>query len=282
MTEANSGNDNRAYPTQAADEQPDLPVAGIGASAGGIKALQEFFAPLPEKTGLAFVVIVHLAPEHRSELPHILATRTSMPVVQVGDPVPLEADYLYVTPPDRRLEIGDNKIAARAFETPRGQRAPIDLFFRSLAEQRGDGFAVIMTGAGSDGTMGLKAVKDRSLRMFARRTGHDFSRYKRSTIQRRITWRAQVNKMENFADYFTFLRENVEEVQAIFADPLISVTTFFRDLKAFDALAGEVVPKLFEGRGADDPIRVWVPGCATNERGRLLDRHPAPRGSEHL
>lgn len=85
--------------------------------------------------------------------------------------------------------------------------------------------------------------------MFARRTGHDFSRYRRSTIQRRITWRAQVNKMENFADYFTFLRENVEEVQAIFADPLISVTTFFRDLKAFDALAGEVVPKLFEGRG---------------------------------
>lgn len=307
----------------------DPPVAGIGASAGGIKALQSFFAALPERTGIAYVVIVHLAPEHNSELPQILATRTSMPVVQVGDAMPLQADHVYVTPPDRRLEIGDHHIAARPFEQPRGQRAPIDLFFRSLAEQRGDGFAIVLTGAGSDGTVGLKAIKEaggiilvqdpgeaeygsmprsaiatgladfvlpiadmgrtllelsRSKRQTAHspqpdaqvhvqqilghvraRTGHDFSHYKKSTIMRRIARRAHVNKKEGLQDYCTFLKENVEEVQALFADLLISVTTFFRDPKAFEVLAEKVVPQLFASRTLDDAIRVWVPGCATGE-----------------
>lgn len=135
-------------------------IVGIGASAGGIQALQTLFESLPETTGVAFVVIVHLAPEHHSELPRILAARTRMPVSQVNEAVPLEADHVYVTPPDRQLEIADNHIAAVEFEHPRARRAPIDLFFRSLAEQHGDGFAIILSGAGSDGSVGLKFVKE--------------------------------------------------------------------------------------------------------------------------
>jgi two-component system, chemotaxis family, CheB/CheR fusion protein len=305
------------------------PIVGIGASAGGVQALQAFFEALPEHTGAAFVVIVHLAPESHSELPGILAARTRMQVTQVHKPASLEPDHVYVIPPDRHLRISDNEISAHGFDNPRGQRAPIDLFFRSLSEQRGDGFAIVLTGAGSDGAVGIKAVKEaggiilvqdpneaeyasmprsaiatgladfvlplreiatcvvelmrnrelalgqlrgadeeyvrRILAYVCARTGHDFSQYKKSTVLRRIARRTQVTRREQLADYFAFLRDNVEEVQALFGDLLISVTTFFRDPKAFEALAKHAIPPLFEGKEPSDSLRVWVPGCATGE-----------------
>src|SRR5262245_1936449 len=135
-------------------------VVGIGASAGGVRALQQLFDALPDKTGAAFVVVVHLDPDTRSEMQKILAARTPMPVIQVGNPVSLQADHVYVIPPDRRLHITNDEIATAEFDEPRGKRAPIDLFFRSLAEQHGDGCAVILTGAGSDGAVGVRAVKE--------------------------------------------------------------------------------------------------------------------------
>jgi two-component system CheB/CheR fusion protein len=131
-------------------------MVAIGASAGGIKALQEFFGALLEDTGAAFVVVVHLDPQHRSELPRIISARTRMPVVQVETREKLKADHLYVIPPDRRLQIIDHEISALEFDEPRGKRAPIDLFFRSVAERLGDGFAIILSGAGSDGTIGVR------------------------------------------------------------------------------------------------------------------------------
>jgi two-component system CheB/CheR fusion protein len=105
------------------------------------------------------VVVVHLAPEFRSELSNVLAMRTTMPVVQVRGSEPLEANRVYVIPPDRRLDVSDDLVSAAEFDEPRGQRAPIDLFFRSLAEH-GDGFAVVLSGAGSDGAIGVKTVKE--------------------------------------------------------------------------------------------------------------------------
>src|SRR5215471_21304814 len=150
---------------RATDVKPQLGplapvVVGIGASAGGVHALQNLFGALPETTGAAFVVVVHLDPDLRSEMPNILSARTRMPVSQVGEPVPLQADHVYVIPPDRRLHITNDEIATAEFDEPRGKRAPIDLFFRSLAEQTGDGCAVILTGAGSDGVVGVRAVKE--------------------------------------------------------------------------------------------------------------------------
>src|SRR5262245_31842326 len=123
----------------ASRPSPRLPIAGIGASAGGVSALQAFFEALPDQVGVAFVVVVHLDPDSSSELPAILAARTRMPVIQVEASAPLEADCVYVIPPNRRLKITDDEVAADTFEEPRGQRAPIDLFLRSLAEQHGDG-----------------------------------------------------------------------------------------------------------------------------------------------
>ena len=135
-------------------------VVGIGASAGGVRTLQTFFESLPDDPGAAFVVVVHLDPQSHSELSNILGAKTKMPVVQVGETQELQANHVYVIAPGRRLRITDRDISSAEFAEPRGQRAPIDLFFRSLAEQYGDGFAVVLTGAGSDGAVGVREVKE--------------------------------------------------------------------------------------------------------------------------
>lgn len=309
---------------------PAFPVAGIGASAGGIRALQTFFDALPDRVGAALVVIVHLDPEHSSDLDRIIAAKTAMPVTKVEHEVQLAPDHVYVIPPNRQLFIAGTAISAQEFTEPRGQRAPIDQFFRSLADQHGDGFAIILTGAGSDGTLGVKAVKEGGglilvqdpneaefpsmprnaiasghadfvlplselaqqfvelvrakqqmrvetladdeentlRRIFGHlraRTGHDFSRYKRATVLRRLGRRMMVAKVERLPDYLAYIRDNVEELQALFADLLISVTNFFRDPLAFGALAREVIPGIFEADEHKDTVRVWVPGCATGE-----------------
>ena len=143
-------------------QDSDPPIVGIGASAGGVVALQSFFEALPDEPDAAFVVVVHLAPEFRSQLASILATRTLMPVVQIEQTMRLEKNHVYVIAPDSRLMIADHTISALPFDEPRSQRAPIDLFFRSLAEQHTDGFAyaVILTGAGADGAIGVRAIKE--------------------------------------------------------------------------------------------------------------------------
>ncbi len=311
-----------------------LIVAGIGASAGGVEALQAFFETVPPDLGIAYVVVTHLAPEHRSHLPEILAARTAMAVAQVNGTIALEPDHVYLIPPDRHLVVAGSEISARPFEEPRGHRTPIDSFFRSYAATHGDGFGILLSGGGSDGTLGLKAVKEagglvlvqdpteaeyesmprsaiatgladlvlpvrelaarmpdlvRSKRWLSppdrldgdeaalgevmaflrERTGHDFSQYKRTTVLRRLGRRMQVHRIREITDYLAYLRQNVEEAQALFQDLLISVTTFFRDAAAFEALAEKVIPRLFEERG-DEPIRVWVPGCATGEEAYSL------------
>jgi two-component system CheB/CheR fusion protein len=312
----------------AARDNSEPTIVAVGASAGGVSALQSFFAALPEQPGAAFVVVVHLDPQHRSELPSILATKTRMPVVQVTARERLEVDHVYVIPPNRRLQMVDHEISAFSFDEPRGHRAPIDLFFRSLAEQLGEGFAVILSGAGSDGALGARAVKesggiilvqdpdeaeyasmprsaiatgaadfvmpvrelakqlfdlihgkssvaaadsfeeDQLRSIFASlqtRTGHDFTKYKRSTVLRRIARRMQVTRSADLKDYYKALRDSAEEAQALLRDLLISVTTFFRDGEAFEVLAKQVLPELFKGRTPKDTIRVWVTGCATGE-----------------
>lgn len=148
-------------PDLASGADEDLtPVCAIGTSAGGIKALQSFFSGIDEDLDIAYVVIVHLAPDYRSQLAEILGAATSMPVNQVEDSPELKPNHVYVIPPDRELVIEGNQIKARPFQEPRGHRAPIDMFFRSVASARGDGFAVVLTGAGADGAGGVRRVKE--------------------------------------------------------------------------------------------------------------------------
>ena len=278
-----------------------VPVCAIGASAGGVTSLQGLFRQLPTNLGLAYVVIIHLSPDQPSALSEILSTCTRMPVLKVDDGPTLKPDHIYVIPPDRELVIDGDNVTARAFSEPRWQRAPIDLFFRSVAAARGDGIAVVLSGAGADGAAGVRAVKEaggvimvqepaeadfpsmpqnaiasgvadfvaplarmaellaevahskeavRSLDMdgsandlrrivaFLRaRTGHDFSGYKRATVMRRVVRRMQVCRTDTLAGYADYLLTTPEESKELLSDLLISVTAFFRDTRAYDALA---------------------------------------------
>lgn len=144
----------------ALHELPETPICAIGASAGGIKALQDFFSALDEDLGLASVVIVHLAPDYPSHLSEILSRCTSMEVNQVSDGPKLKPNCVYVIAPDCELVIEGNEIRSRPFAEPRGRRTPIDSFFRSIAAARGDGFAVVLTGSGADGAVGVRDVKE--------------------------------------------------------------------------------------------------------------------------
>jgi two-component system CheB/CheR fusion protein len=316
---------------------PRVTTVGIGASAGGIEALREFFGALRSDLGLAYVVVVHLAPDHRSELVPILARCTRMSVVEVHETgVELKPNCVYVIAPDRKLEITDTTIGSTPFDQ-RTRRAPIDMFFRSLAQSHGDGFAIVLSGGGSDGAIGAKAVKEagglvlvqdprealhdsmpraaiagdiadlvlpvteiagrlgelaqqkeklaslmsgapeahfdeddettlkRIFDLVRARTGHDFTHYKRGTILRRLARRMQLSHRVGLDHYLALLRENAEETQALFDDLLISVTTFFRDPTAWEALRTLVIGPLVEHAEPNQPLRAWVPGCATGE-----------------
>lgn len=327
MSEANPGKEG---------QEKSVPICAIGASAGGVAALQRLFGELPTDLGLAYVVILHLAPDHPSALGEVLRNCTEMPVTQVSDEHELRPDCIYVIPPDRELVIEGDRIAAKPFAEPHGQRAPIDIFFRSAAKCRGDGIAIVLSGAGSDGAIGVRAVKEsggvvmaqdpadaafpsmpnsaietgvvdfvapisrlvehvsqvatskeavRSLDMdqaandlrrivaFLRaRTGHDFSGYKRATIMRRVTRRMQIKHCETFEDYAAYLKAEPEEANELLSDLLITVTHFFRDPAAFDALQKRAIRPLFDDLDLDneDNIRAWVVGCATGEEAYTL------------
>ncbi|HJQ13870.1 MAG TPA: chemotaxis protein CheB [Anaerolineales bacterium] len=138
----------------------EITIVGIGASAGGLKALQQFFEALPGNTGMAYVVITHLHPEHESFLAELLQRYTHMPVQQVTGLVPAERDHVYVIPPNRELVMQDSHIDITEFKEPRGQRAPIDYFFRSLARGHPNSVGIILSGGGTDGAVGVKAIKE--------------------------------------------------------------------------------------------------------------------------
>jgi len=137
-----------------------LTIVGIGASAGGLKALQTFFSALPSDTGLAFVVITHLHPEHESHMAELLQTHTQMPAMQVNKKVKVEPNHVYVIPPNRSILMADSYLDTREFKEPHGQRTPIDHFFRSLAKAHSEAVAVILSGGGTDGSVGVKDVKE--------------------------------------------------------------------------------------------------------------------------
>ena len=138
-----------------------LPVVGIGASAGGLEALREMLAPARGPTGMAFVIVQHLDPNHESMLAQLLDRQTSLEVLQCEGGEQIEADKVYIIPPGHGLAIRGGRLELTDFAQPRGLRRPIDDFFLSLAaDQQGNAACVILSGTGADGTIGLRAVKE--------------------------------------------------------------------------------------------------------------------------
>ncbi|MFC1949474.1 chemotaxis protein CheB [Chloroflexota bacterium] len=139
---------------------PDFPIVGIGSSAGGLEALQELFINMPSDTGMGFVVVSHLDPSHVSILPELLQKCTAMSVYLAKDGMAVKPNNIYVIPPNKRMGILHGKLILLELVEPHGLRLPIDFFLRALAQDIGRAaICVILSGSGTDGTMGLKAIK---------------------------------------------------------------------------------------------------------------------------
>ena len=355
-----------------------FPIVGVGASAGGLEAFSRLLGHLPLDTGMGFVLVQHLDPQHDSALTELLGRATLLPVHEVTDNLRVEPNHVYVIPPNTNLSIVGGVLTLLPRPETRTPHRSIDFFFEALAEdQREQAIGVVLSGTASDGTVGLEAIKaeggitfaqDDSARYdsmprsavaagcvdfvlspedIARELGHiakhpmvagtasespsrpeedrasatahedddtplpsggrgtpmtgakraraearhgpvgkpaergaeddfkkimlllrnhsgvDFSLYKSSTIQRRITRRMVLNKHHTLEHYARFLRGNTRELDALYSDTLISVTSFFRNPDAFDVLSRQVWPALLQG--GDDPLRVWVLGCSTGQ-----------------
>lgn len=142
------------------DAETKPTVVGIGASAGGLAALRQLFEHIPADSGIAFVVVVHLSPEHKSLLADLLQPCVRFPVQQVTETVPLKVNNVYVIPPNANLSAIDTHLRLSALEEKRAERAPIDHFFRTMATTYdGHSIGVVLTGTGSDGTLGLREIK---------------------------------------------------------------------------------------------------------------------------
>ncbi|HEX8773672.1 MAG TPA: chemotaxis protein CheB [Pyrinomonadaceae bacterium] len=139
----------------------DFLVVGLGASAGGIRAFKEFFAHVPPESGMAYVVILHLSPEHESHLAEVLQVATEMPVTQVSASVRIEPNHVYVIPPNKSLAMSDGELSLSEVRRIEERRAPVDIFFRTLAESKhARAVCVVLSGTGADGSMGMKRVKE--------------------------------------------------------------------------------------------------------------------------
>ncbi|WP_309607187.1 chemotaxis protein CheB, partial [Phenylobacterium sp.] len=329
----------RARPDPGASDV--LLIVGIGASAGGLEAFKSFLANTPPDTGMAFVLVQHLSPDHKSLLAELLGKATAMSVIEATDGLRVTANCVVVIPPDATLTIVGGRLAVSRPAPPRDRRRPIDTFFQSLAADQGEkAIGVILAGTGSDGSLGLATIKEHGgltlaqaefdshalagmpqsatltgqvddvlaveamparlmayrqhltrvvkrkdgtvarapsgshlptiLAALRARSGHDFSEYKEKTLARRLQRRMQVLHLETPDAYIDHHRQQPEELDLLFRELLIGVTEFFRDPAAFEALAATVLKNLVAGKGADDDIRVWVPGCSTGQEAYTL------------
>lgn len=164
---ANQNSDIKVGPTS--QTTVTFPVIGLGASAGGLQALKDFFTHMPAHSGMAFVVIMHLSPKHESHAATLLQATTEMPVMQVTEAIKVEPNHVYVIPPTKNLEMSDGQIILKDPQRLReGKQVAIDRFFRTLGEtHKENAVGIVLSGMGSDGTNGLKRIKEHNGLAFA-------------------------------------------------------------------------------------------------------------------
>jgi two-component system, chemotaxis family, CheB/CheR fusion protein len=315
-----------------------FPIIGIGTSAGGLEALEHFLGHVPRNSGMAFVIIQHLDPTRKGIMPELLQRNTGMKVIQVKDRTTVLPNCVYVIPPNKDMSILHGVLHLLEPASPRGLRLPIDFFLRSLAQdQQEHSIGVILSGMGSDGTLGLRAIKEKGgvvlvqdpatakfdgmprsaidsgladivapaddlperIMAYLRRTplahtservledktqsalektiillrthtGHDFSLYKKSSFYRRIERRMGIHQIDKLAGYVRYLQENSQELDLLFKELLIGVTSFFRDPACWEELRKKILPALIAHRPNGHVLRAWVPGCSTGEEAYSL------------
>ena len=315
-----------------------LGIVGIGSSAGGLEALEQFLGHVKVPSPLAFVIVQHQDPSHKGLMPELLQRATKMKVISVTDRTKVVRNCVYVIPPNKDMSVLNGVLHLLDPAEPRGLRLPINFFFRSLGDdQRERSIGVILSGMGGDGTVGLRAIKERGgvtlvqdplnakfdsmprsaidagladivasveglpgmiLQLLRKspaqrksapsveeklqsglekvvlllriHTGHDFSLYKQSTLYRRIERRMGLHRIEKMPDYVRYLHQNTQELELLFKELLIGVTSFFRDNGAWDLLIDKVFTELLSSRPEGHVFRAWVPGCSTGEEAYSL------------
>ncbi|MEO8324397.1 MAG: chemotaxis protein CheB [Nitrospirota bacterium] len=332
--------EKNARSSDVQERQPGFPIVGIGASAGGLEAFEEFFTQMPSDSGLAFVVVPHQSPTHTSLLPSLLQKYTAMPVLETTDGLAVKPNTVYLALAGKNLALLNGTLYLMESTSEGRLHLPIDYFFRSLAEdQKHHAIGIVLSGTASDGSLGLKAIKGETGMTMAQepqsaqyagmpqsaiatgsvdyvcppahmpkeilayirgpyltpfpsssldqesqegqflrkvfvllreRTGNDFSLYKMNTIRRRIERRMNVHQIEAPKQYLSYLLANPQELDALFQEMLIGVTSFFRDPAAFEVLANQKLPELLDPKPDGDYVRVWVPGCGTGEEAYSL------------
>lgn len=305
-------------------------VVGIGASAGGLEALQDLTSQLRPGSGASYVVAQHLAPDHPSLIVDLLARGTRLEVVTAHDAMTLRPDVIAITPPNHDVVVEGDRLRISDPVPRYGPSPSVDLLFESIATHWGErGVAVVLSGTGSDGARGLLAVRTAGgltvvqspeeakfdgmpraalslgsaelcleAGLIGRRlgdllrsgeegigralplpepvplgsvtaqlkhaTGIDFSQYKESTLQRQVQRRMAIRQVSHLEDYLPLLASDEGEPQALMGNLLVTVTSFFRDPQAFEALQ-ELLARCVRERGSSERLRLWVPGCATGE-----------------
>ncbi|MFV8833637.1 chemotaxis protein CheB [Aquisalimonas sp.] len=331
MTESAADDSSTELPAN----ERELTVVGIGASAGGLEALRAFVGHLPTGTSMAYIIAQHLSPRHESMLVQLLGRETRLRVAQVADGMAIEANTIYITPANKNIVVENGQLRLTAPEDRPVPKPSVDGFFRSLADDFGEhAIAVVLSGTGSDGSHGVRAIKagggftlvqapetakydgmpraametgcidlvmppdrvagelqrlvemagralltqpeqpeapvyERITRLVHQQTGLDLSAYKEKTVHRRLRRRMAARHLNELENYLRLLEEDPEEVGLFCQDILISVTSFFRDPEAFEALR-EQLHHLLRNRRPGDDIRIWVPGCATGEEAYTL------------
>ncbi len=312
----------------AASDDGPIWVAGIGASAGGLEALERLFERMPDDTGMAFVVVQHLSPDFKSLMGEVLARWTTMPIRTVEDQMPVAANTVFLMPSKTEMIISDGRLLLTARERREELRLPIDQFFRSLARDRGArAIGIVLSGTGSDASRGVRDIHEAGglvlaqapetakfdgmpvsaietgvvneelapeempaailrrvrepdgevsvgeaadgmtpvFRLLRQTFGLDFTYYKPTTVTRRTEHRMNLTRATDLAQYVELIRHSREELDALYRDLLIGVTSFFRDPEAFAALESKVLPELLATVNSGEEFRVWVAGCATGE-----------------
>lgn len=322
----------------AAGRKPNtgFPIVAIGASAGGLEAVSEFLKHLAPDTGMAFIFVQHLSPDHKSMLTPLLAKITAMKVGEVENKVQIKPDTFYIIPPDKEISVEeDHIILSPRPESPKFN-FPIDILFTSLSKtHRENVIGIILSGSATDGTNGMRSIKkeggltfaqDHSakfdsmpksaisaglvdfilspkaialelnkisqhplvgmagrkakgedliddtdpdlqsiIKVLLKSTGVDFSVYKMRTIKRRILRRMLLNKVKDLQSYIVLMGEKKEEIDILYQDLLINVTSFFRDSDIYKYLKDTLLPNLLKAKKEEETFRVWVPACSSGE-----------------
>ena len=326
----------RNYVFQTATESDGYIVA-IGASAGGLNAINDFFDNMPEDNHLSFIVIQHLSPDHKSLMAELVSKHTPMEVHVAEDGMLVQSGNLYLIPEKKVMTFKNGALRLKEKLREHQPSGVIDIFLESLAQEKKDkAIAIILSGTGSDGSKGVEAVKANGgivvvqdpisaefdgmpnsaiatgcadlilspemmpgeLEEFLKEaplirsfhisnqqdeaiiykildlahsvTGHDFSNYKRPTLDRRLAKRMAELNLRSLAEYYKLLTQNETEVKLLSQEFLINVTRFFRDEEAFEVIRTKVIPALFLNKVAGDVIKVWVVASSTGEEAYTL------------